>query len=301
MKNYRIIQKERKSRKKGLWYSIGVHSVLFALLLLPFFHKQDEEVRYEEVVVVDFSSGSSMMGASSSASPSQAEKKDVKKRTSPIKSLESSPSKDVLTQEKSEIDIPELEVKTPPKRVPPEFNKAPGKLESSSHEVEVSTTSEPVNLPELEPVPVPSTGSAGGSSVGNRDLAANAGTGESSAIEDGGKGNGKSGKGSSDTGLGEDNSGSGLFGNIGELSRPVIYRPDISKMIRENSVVKVRLCINRSGNVIRYAFEPDGSNVRDKSLIKATMNIVSDYRFKPVVGGPYLECGIYTIRVDMNN
>src|SRR5699024_6138803 len=114
----------------------------------------------------------------------------------------------------------------------------------------------------------------GGASTGGADDSGSLGTGGSASTADTGSGGADSGSGRSDAGAGEDNSGSGLFGEIGELSRTVIYRPSISEMIRENSVIKVRICVARDGHVVDYAYESNGSTVKDKKLIDATLNII---------------------------
>lgn len=296
MKNYREIQQERKSHNKGLWYSIGLHALIIALIFLPFINQEDKQPEYEDVIVVDFSSGSSLKGATASNASANEAPNTEHKTTKVIKQVKSTPPKKVLTQKKSDITVPK--VKTPPKRIPDEYRKSPQRLENNSENSAEVVSTKKSEIPKVKPVPVSKdNGDAG---TGNSDNGQ--ATTEGSATDNStGSGNADSGNGKSDSGAGEDNRGDGLFGNIGELSRSVVYRPDISKMIQENSIVKVRLCISRSGRVVDYAYEPEGSKVSNEGLVQKTLYIVSKYRFEKVAYGPKLECGIYTIKVDMSN
>ncbi len=296
MKNYKEARNARTSKKKGMRYSIGFHTILVALLLFPFITNVKKETpKYEEIVVVDFSSASSLKGASGSMASSPAKEQPKQRKVDAVEQIKSIPPPDVLTQEESTLEIPEVDIKNPPERLPEEYRKAPAQLETDGSADKVETESSPIDLPTIDPIPMPESGSGGnGTGSSNSDgVSSNSGSGS---------GNADSGSGKSDTGAGEDNGGDGLFGdNIGELSRSVIYRPDVSAMIQENSTIRIRLCISRAGRVVNYAYEPEGSHVSDPSLIKTTLRIVSQYRFEELYFGPKLECGIYTIKVDMSN
>ncbi len=294
MKNFREIKNERKSRKRGLWYSIGFHTVILALLLFPFFKNVTSADEYEDIIMVDFS-GSSLKG-SSGASAAAAAEESPKRETEVIERISSNPPPKVLTADESPVKVPE--VLTTAKKEHTDYDKSPVVLETNKKSPTINTPKTKIDVPLVE-IPLPPK-EGGGASVGDDD-SGTSGSGAVAGTEDVGSGNADSGSGKSDSGTAEDNSGSGLFGEIGELKRAVIYRPNVAAMIKETSVIKVRLCVSRSGHVIDYAFEPEGSVVSDPSLIEATLGIVGKYKFEPVTYGPVLECGIYTIRVDMSH
>lgn len=264
------------------------------MLLFPFFQTENSDAEYENVVIVDFSSSSSLAGASGSTSTKKVVE-SPKRETKVAEKISSTPPKKVLTQEDSPLKVPEI--KSIPVSAPSDLEEAPVKLEKDTRIAEVNTPSSKIDVPLIE-IPMPAK-EGGGASVdaGESDMS---GADSSAGSTDSGSGNASSGTGKSDSGAAEDNAGNGLFGAIGELKRSVVYRPDVSAMIKESSVIKVRLCISRDGRVVDYLYEPEGSQVSDPSLIDATLDIVSKYRFEKVAYGPILECGIYTIRVDMS-
>jgi outer membrane biosynthesis protein TonB len=97
---------------------------------------------------------------------------------------------------------------------------------------------------------------------------------------------------------GEDRSQwSGMQGT-GPLTRAVVHRGDSRNLAGEPGVIMIRLCIDRSGNIVFQEINESGTTIENTDLLRRAMDLLSTYRFETDQSAPYRECGNYTYRVN---
>ena len=98
---------------------------------------------------------------------------------------------------------------------------------------------------------------------------------------------------------GDGGGGDGLEGD-GIITRKVIYRENITSVAKVNGRVTLDICIDRGGNVIYAAYDPEKTTITDNELIKQATHLAIRYKFEAKYNAPKKEWGELTFifRID---
>jgi outer membrane biosynthesis protein TonB len=296
-------EREKKDKKRGMFYSITLHLLLLLLALYPLMDTEKDIEHFPRPIVIQFAGGASEEGAKSAKGGSASQSESLENESSsaaaeevvpesvaePVSEPVSQPiaapqeTRPVRTTQNVEsIAMPDKKIEAP--------SKAPVKIEKS-------------NLP----TPKPGSSKSGSSEVGSSGLGksstASAGAGGNSNAEGpGGQGLGEQGKGKDATGKeGTGSVGSGgIFEGIGDLKRKIVYRPNLKPLVKEEGVIAFDVCVTREGKVTQVVFDRKNSTIRDKESIQKTLDIADKFRFEESKDGLPLECGKLRIRITLD-
>lgn len=256
-------QSDQQGNRKGRRISFIFHAAIIILAIIPFMsHKAKEDVQLEDAVQIMLFDFSQREGASAEASP-EPEAETVEKAPAQAEAekfeVEALPVPVVIIAETAEpVVLPEAKMPTETQVENPES--------SVVDVVEVDRSSRNNDGPSR-----PASGSnqnGQSSSAGQND------------VKEG------DGKGSKYDGM--DLSGSGV------LTRKVIYRASLEKIIRQNGTFVVNICVNRSGNVTAAKYNPDGSTITEPNLVRKAMDAATKYKFERDASAPFQQCGRMT-------
>jgi hypothetical protein len=98
---------------------------------------------------------------------------------------------------------------------------------------------------------------------------------------------------------GDGGGGDGLEGD-GIITRKVIYRENITSVAKMNGRVTLDICIDRAGNVIYAAYDPEKTTITDNEIIKQATHLAIRYKFEAKYNAPKKEWGELTFifRID---
>ena len=98
---------------------------------------------------------------------------------------------------------------------------------------------------------------------------------------------------------GDGGGGDGLEGD-GIITRKVIYRENITSVAKVNGRVTLDICIDRAGNVIYAAYDPEKTTITDNEIIKQATHLAIRYKFESKYNAPKKEWGELTFifRID---
>ncbi len=124
-------------------------------------------------------------------------------------------------------------------------------------------------------------------------------TGSSNSPGDGDSGSSESGDsdsdGRSDTASGDgpaESGDSGMdFEGDGLLSRKVIHRANLDKLIKKSGKMVINLCVNRDGKVIYSEVNKDRSTITDPDLLKLAELTAAKYRYEKDYTVAERQCG----------
>ncbi len=319
--SFRILQNEKKVRKKSKRWAILFAILLLLILFLPFITRvvQDEQKvvgilmefeQEEKIEQFDNSSSSSAQKSSAKAASTEAEVPS-----------EEAPAPEATTQAQPEtpvkpkaVDVTPLPTKTSPLTAPTPreinfeaaINKIPDKIkvETVSEEVvEVSTEMSDESIDEIaeyfknssrgeKKADGNSTGTSSSSDQADNGSSSTSGEGESGSSETGNSStDGKSDK-PSDQGTGS-SPGDGIDFD-GKINREVVFRADFSKLAQKDGTIVISLCINRDGKVIYSKANKAKSTYKDAATLKKAELVLKKNRYKRDYTVAERQCGTYT-------
>lgn len=315
----RLSRYEKKDKRRGMTYSILFHLILFLFVLFPLISSIDrlEQPAFIEIVFESQASApeAQQQQAADAAPMAQAEEfneetppQERPQPTQPIQQTtpELPQPSDVNTDLRTS-DISEI--------IANRRSREPEIIEEEIEEIEevVEVTPEPVEAPPTPPVEVerpspvenPRTrpdsprdfGSPTGSTSDNtsaddgRGQSQTQGQGQSSSSGDSRSPNPRGGGG------GVDRSQWSGFQGTGPLRRQVITYGRTEQLAGQEGVIMIRLCIDRSGNIIFQEINDAGTTISDPAILREALDIMSTFKFATDQSAPFRECGNYTIRL----
>jgi outer membrane biosynthesis protein TonB len=323
------LQSNKKIRGKAKTYSVFGLILLLVALLLPFCHQiEEQEAFYDNAILVTFeeedfkelasAQKSSTEAAANAPAASDEETTDessattnpVETETPPEDPQPNNPSKvdpvpiqpsnqkPILTSsEPSEINIKD-ELKALPKDA---------QVEEVSEEVtEITSEVSPDFMAELadyfkktestKPSKPGGSSPTSGSSTGGNGTANTDKPGNGTSSTPGQGTSGKSETGDSKTdGVGNSGNSGTDFSGDGLISRKVIERADLDKIIKKNGKIVINLCINRDGIVIFQKADKAKSTIKDPLLLKKAEKAASRYRYEKDYTAAERQCGQLTV------
>jgi len=271
---------KNKNDKRGMVATGALHVVLAALCLIPFMSLIEIDEPKKNHIAIKLTpppkvkkvvKPRKLTPKKSKAKASQAPPKTTPKpaKTAPkpkAKPVPKPKTKPVATPQPKPKPVPRPKpVKTQPKPTTPPAPKP------SPKPAPASKPSPPVNVP---PVPAPD------------ETAINTGSPKNPSTGTSGEGKTPS---DSNTGTAEvDEKGEDLF------SRKVIYRQDITNLIKESGKIMVDLCVDRSGRVVSADYNKGGSTLHERKLTKLAEDATKHYKFERDADAPNSHCGKLT-------
>lgn len=299
---------QKKNMKKGRNTSIVLHLLLLLICFLFSFSTEvkdpDPDKPYK--VVVDFTFEQSSL--STYAHADEGKPRPINRNVEQVKPAQPT---------KVEIQKPQIEIPDPkPVEVPQTptdpvvstttVDESPLEVEEVD-EIEVEDPMPedvpvkeevPVKEPVVEPTkpskPTKTSGSPSttkGNGTNDKPASTTDGTGTGKGTK--GKGPGKTkgtdsteGRGKGKDGTGEyDGSGKGIFG------RRVIKRNNKAIPMTKTGTISIKTCINRAGRVTYTEIIDDETTIRDRKLLKKTIQAAEGYLFEPDLTAPKEQCG----------
>jgi outer membrane biosynthesis protein TonB len=296
-------EREKKDKKRGMFYSITLHLLLLLLALYPLMDTEKDIEHFPRPIVIQFAGGASEEGAKSAKAGSSSQSESVENESA------SAAAEEVVTESVAEpVSEPVSQPVTAPQETRP--------VRTTQNVENIAMPDKKIEAPSKAPVkieksnlptPTPGGSKSGSSEVGSSGLgkssAASAGAGGNSNAEGpGGQGLGEQGKGKDATGKeGTGSVGSGgIFDGIGDLKRKIVYRPNLKPLVKEEGVIAFDVCVTREGKVTQVVFDRKNSTIRDKESIQKTLDIADKFRFEESKDGPALECGKLRIRITLD-
>ncbi|HOY12544.1 MAG TPA: hypothetical protein PLY70_05365 [Saprospiraceae bacterium] len=320
---YNTFALEKANRGKGMRISVIAHLLL---LLIAFFYYFQVEVKNPDpdkpyriyVQYQNFEESSLSTYAHADVGESRPKSEEVE--------LLSPKILETVIEKHPEMEIPKPQVVIAPTPPPtPTVNEtvveeSPVVVEESPQVVEKPIPVEaPVVKPSPEPAKVPtppapspsppkqetstpsgSTADTGGKTAGDKPASktdgngsgkSNTGTGpgsDSGPDKTSGKANGQDGSGS------YDGSGNGIFG------RKVVYRNYSGIPLTKSGKIVMKVCINRSGNVVYVELLELETTIRDRETLRKTLIAARGYKFESDTKAPAEECGKLSVVLDIN-
>ena len=117
------------------------------------------------------------------------------------------------------------------------------------------------------------------------------GEGQSSSSGDGRSPNTRGGDG------GVDRSQWSGFQGTGPLRRQITTYGRVEQLAGQEGVIMIRVCIDRSGNIIFQEINTAGTTITDPAILREALDIMSTYRFAADQSAPFRECGNITWRL----
>ena len=203
---------------------------------------------------------------------------------------EPEPEEEIVEEEIEEVieEEPEPEPEPEPRPTP-----TPSEADRPTQEESPRTRPTPSEFPRPSP---------GESDSDSDSDSADDGTGESEARGDSGSPSETAGEGRVPNprggARGEDRSQWSGFQGTGPLTRAVTHRGDSRELAGGPGVIMIRLCINRSGEIIFQEINEAGTTIEDMDMLRRAMDLLSTYRFETDQDAPFRECGNYTYRLN---
>jgi TonB family protein len=256
---------KRDQRKSAAWALLVFSSLLGACVFLTAFTIQTPPPgdQFVAVGLADWGEAVTASGAHESETPSEKVEEAVAASEASESTQESSTPPPVVTQSASELSIP----------VTPEPVVVPVKIE-----------------PEPEPDPVVSQAlsnllgtmatSGGGGSQGSSDATAPGNEGDTDGQIDG---------------MGVV---SGDFGEAQLEGGTLVGRPSLDEKPTEEGYVRIRITVNKAGNVTSTRYDPVNSSMRDSEHIALAIRAAKTATFTPNASQP-IRSGYITIRFEL--
>lgn len=316
--NKRELKDEKKNRRKGMFYSVALHSLLLLLAILPFLDPPADidknfaiVVEFEKPIVVKKSGSQSKASAASSSSENAANEGQDEPRpqrnVQEVTKLNNTEVKPTTKPIEEVITAPDV---TAPKF--PEPVESPQRLETTTPNRTPASQSEVDNsiddfLPVLDQIIEDEQNANGSGALSDNDIDPNA----SGQGGDGGAGTGKkdndgtaSGSGTGDNRLppgaygdgGGGSAGSAGFDGEGPLQRRVKWRPECVNLFKKDAKVALDLCINQAGEVTYSKYNLRGSTIKDRAFARQITVCFRDIIFESDYTAPAKECGTYVYK-----
>ncbi len=273
---------KNKNEKRGMMVSGAVHVVLAALCLLPFMSLMDIEEPEKKQIAITFT-------------PPPVKKPVVKPKPKPLKAKKTkakasqAPPKTIPKPAKT---VPTPKAKPVPKPVAKPVAKPKPNPKPTPRPKPVVTQPKPTTPPAPKPSPKPAPSSKPAPPVNIPSVPVPDGsatnTGSPKNPSSGTSGEGKTPS-DNDSGKADiDEKGEDLF------SRKVIYRQDITNLIKESGKIMVDLCVNQAGKVVSATYNKGGSTLHDRKLTKLAEDATKHYKFEKDGSAPKSHCGKLT-------
>lgn len=327
------LQSDRKIKNKARTYSALALTCLMLALLAPFCSEiKEKEKNFEKAILVQFDEEDfkEMASAERSSSKAAANAPAAAEEEKPTEEPQAATPDPVPVETPPEDPKPEKVSKPTPDPVPikpststpiltvPEpaeinieemLQEIPEEAQVEEVSEEVVEVTEEVSedfMAELadyfktsssdKPSSSSSSSSSSGSSTGG------SGTGNSDKPDNGssatpGEGDsGKSDTGNSDTdGVGDSGNSGNDFEGDGLISRKVIKRADLNKIIKKNGKIVINVCIDQSGAVIFNKADRKKSSIKDPLLLKKAERAIGRYRYEKDYTAAKRQCGKLTV------
>ncbi|MEL6863008.1 MAG: hypothetical protein AAFP19_01255 [Bacteroidota bacterium] len=272
--------REKKDRKRGLFWTFFFHALILGIALYPFM-MQDNDPEPEaqaEFIVMDFTdfTPASREGAKPKNS---AEKKEVNEKNAEKAVPKAKPvPKPKPTPSKAKKPVNTAPNAEPPVKSSPVEDPAPEEAPMEEPEPLVDEPKTPVETE--KPTEKEATESNSKSSAGKTKTKPSA---------ESGAGKGKTGDGTHDRGKNwGETAGEGIF------NRKVIYRADVKKITKKAGKIVIDLCINRDGRVVMAKADNKASTIKDMSVVRKAVSLTTKYRFARDLSAPKKQCGTMT-------
>ncbi|MDX1683763.1 MAG: hypothetical protein R3275_00940 [Saprospiraceae bacterium] len=314
--NQKELKDEKKNRRKGIFYSVTLHSLLLLLAILPFLDPP-ADIDKNFAIVVEFekpivrSGSQSKASAASSSSDAAAnqgqDEPKPQRNVQEVKRLNNTEVKPTTSPVEEVITAPDI---TAPKF--PEPVESPQRLETRTPNTTPASQSETDAsiddfLPVLDKIIEEEQTANGSGALGDSEVDPNASGGGG----DGGAGSGKedndgqaSGSGTGDNRLppgaygdgGTSGIGDAGFDGEGPLRRRVKIRPDCAHLAYTDAKIVLDLCINRAGDVTYSKYNLRMSSIKDRKYARDITNCFRDIVFESDFTAPSKECGTYSYK-----
>jgi len=317
---------ERKARRSAILYLI----LLLVLLFLPFLHTQMEQTDRFEGIVVDFKedfteSAASAERSSSSLASAETSEEETEEAVEAPQEVEEVEEVQPPVQEPEQKKVEEIKkvepIKTNTRDIlttdEPSSIKIPTamldvKVDDNAKVVEVSSqiteVVEEVSKEDTEKMTKEFISDISNffkkskkSSKKKSSSSANAGDGTSGSGE--GDAPGEGSQGSSDTGDADtdgvgDSGTEGLsFDGDGLLTRKVVYRANLDKIIKESGKIVINLCVDRDGKVIYNKIDKEKSDRMSAKVLADAEKAAGRYRYEKDYTVAERQCGRLTFIV----
>lgn len=271
---------KNKNEKRGMLLTGTVHVILAALCLVPFMSLVEIEEPQKQQIAIKFTPPPKKKVVKPKPKPLKPTKKKAAASQAPPKTTPK-PAKKAPTPKAKPAPKPKAKpvAKPAPKPKPRPRPKpvqtqtkptTPAAPKPSSKPAPASKPAPPVSVPTASaPASSSNTGSPKNPSKGT------AGEGKTPSTSD---------KGKADI----DEKGEDLF------SRKVIYRQDITNLIKESGKIMVNLCVNQAGRVVSAEYDKAGSTLHDRKLTKLAEDATKHYKFEKDASAPKSHCGKLT-------
>lgn len=322
--NQKELKDEKKNKRRGMFYSVTLHSLLLLLAIFPFLDPP-ADIDKNFAIVVEFEKPVVRSGSSSQASAASSNSNEASNQGND----EPKPQRNVEQIQKIENQsvkpstTPAQELITTPDITAPKFSepvKSPERINrptTSTTPISKSSTENSIDdfLPVLDQIieeeQNSNTNGTGSGARGDSDidpsLAGQGGTGGdgSGKADNGGT---ASGSGQGDSGLqpggGGDGFGDGVgaagFDGEGPLRRRVKVRPNCTGLAYKDAIIVLDLCINRDGDVTYSKYNLRESSVKDRAYARQITNCFRDIIFYSDNTAPSKECGTYTYKMSFS-
>jgi len=281
------LQVEERNKKRGLYFSIGVHVILFLIALLPLMTYPDPPPE-KEGILVNFGAPDQGSGADAP----QTQKRQEQNPEPPMEEVEPEPEQEVekveqseasrlkpeekiLTEEESDVKVKkqaekarqqsEAQKKAEAEAIRQKQEEAAKKLKQKKYEESKSSFSEAFK----------------GSGKGSTNKPGS--EGDTNGDPDAEKLKGIS-------------SGKGKIGG-GLSDRGVAYEPPIREQTQKSGRVIIKVCVNKKGDVISADYTQKGSTTNDADLRRIAKNAAEKFRFTE--GELNKQCGTITINFQL--
>ncbi|MFK7809874.1 MAG: hypothetical protein AB8F74_18855 [Saprospiraceae bacterium] len=326
------IQTDRKIKNKARTYSALVLTLLMIALLAPFCSEIKEKdelfekailVQFDEEDFMDMASAEKSSSKAAANAPAAAEEESQtteETATTPEPTPVETPPENPQPEKPTPTKIDPVPIKPSTQRPvltspePAEINyedmiqELPETAQVEEVSEEVTEVTEEVSAdfmaeladffknsssdkPSSSESSSSSGSSTGGSGTANNDKPDN-GTSSTS-----GEGNsGTSSTGDSDTdGVGNSGTSGNDFEGDGLLTRKVIKRANLDKIIKKNGKIVINLCVDQNGAVIFTKADKRSSSIKDPLLLKKAERAAGRYRYEKDYTAAKRQCGKLTV------
>jgi outer membrane biosynthesis protein TonB len=268
MKADQTNQQEEKNKKRGLWITFSLHTVVVFLALLPIMTSmQAEELEHEPLTMVSMKDIQIQDDVDFTVNAA----KKVRKGNDNKKSK----TKDKTPDPKPEPTPPPPPTPTPPPVVTDNTLENPAVAASEAPSEEpVQVDEAPVVEPTPEPISTPNQPAGKPSDInitgGNTNISGSGGDGgDDDSLQD------------------------GVFG------RTVKYRPNIKGLTKEKGKIAIKVCVSQEGTIIATKYLPKQSTLTDPDLIARSLRAVRRYKFDVDYTAPKKQWGKLTFVFDI--
>ncbi len=326
------LQKDKKIRNKARTYSALVLTCLLLALLAPFCSEvKQKDKNFEKAILVQFepedfkemasAKKSSSRAAANAPAAAKEEKPSETKASTPDPVPVETPPEDPKPEKVKPTKVDPVPIKPSTQKPiltapePAEINieemlqELPEEAQVEEVSEEVTEVTEEVSadfMAELAEffkandskpsTPSSSSSSSSGSSTGgdgtaNTDKPSN---GTSSTPGEGTSGKSETGDSKTD-GVGNSGNSGDDFQGDGLLTRKVIKRENLKKIIKKNGKIVINLCIDQGGSVIFKKADKKKSSIKDPLLLKKAERAAGRYKYEKDYTAAKRQCGALTI------